>query len=228
MKSELEFSSELWEGFSDIKIFGPRSITENDARAIIFLANRFNRNPQFLEVGCWHGHSTRFWAYSVSKLGGLLNCVDHWQGSLGTTYDEGTPFVRFEENLKQARLWSFLKIFRMSSEEASLLFEDESLDLVFLDGDHLYESFIRDFESWLPKVKKGGILCGHDAAPFYSELSSQSRGTVDALIHLEYFWLGEVGVHPGVVKALYDLTNDKYNLFPQSNVWWLEKPYDSR
>jgi predicted O-methyltransferase YrrM len=41
-------------------------------------------------------------------------------------------------------------------------FEDESLDVVFIDLTHTYESVKQDIELWLPKVKKGGILAGHD------------------------------------------------------------------
>jgi predicted O-methyltransferase YrrM len=41
-------------------------------------------------------------------------------------------------------------------------FEDESLDVVFIDLTHTYEEVKQDITFWLPKVKKGGILSGHD------------------------------------------------------------------
>jgi hypothetical protein len=34
--------------------------------------------------------------------------------------------------------------------------------LVFIDADHTYESITSDIQSWLPKVKVGGIISGHD------------------------------------------------------------------
>lgn len=56
------------------------------------------------------------------------------------------------------------KIMRLTSEVASCLFEDGSLDLVFIDANHEYESVKSDIKLWQPKVKKGGILAGHDYA----------------------------------------------------------------
>jgi predicted O-methyltransferase YrrM len=40
--------------------------------------------------------------------------------------------------------------------------EDESLDFIFIDGDHSYDGFIKDLSSYFPKVKKGGIVSGDD------------------------------------------------------------------
>ena len=39
---------------------------------------------------------------------------------------------------------------------------DESLDFVFIDGIHSYESTFEDMTDWAPKVRKGGIVSGHD------------------------------------------------------------------
>lgn len=39
---------------------------------------------------------------------------------------------------------------------------DNSLDLVFIDGDHSYEGVIADIDAWLPKIRKGGFISGHD------------------------------------------------------------------
>ncbi len=39
---------------------------------------------------------------------------------------------------------------------------DNSLDFVFIDGSHLYTYVKQDIEQWLPKVKIGGLVSGHD------------------------------------------------------------------
>jgi len=41
-------------------------------------------------------------------------------------------------------------------------FADESVDLIFVDGDHSYEGCKTDIETWLPKLKTGGFMAGHD------------------------------------------------------------------
>jgi len=43
--------------------------------------------------------------------------------------------------------------------------EDESLDFVYIDGDHRYEAVYRDIELYLPKVRIGGLIGGHDYKP---------------------------------------------------------------
>jgi hypothetical protein len=53
-------------------------------------------------------------------------------------------------------------IFREESSEAAQLFPDGSLDFVYLDGDHTEVGIKRDINAWYPKVKKGGVLSGHD------------------------------------------------------------------
>lgn len=40
--------------------------------------------------------------------------------------------------------------------------DDDSLDFVFIDGDHSYAGVTRDIRAWLPKVKAGGLMGGHD------------------------------------------------------------------
>ena len=41
-------------------------------------------------------------------------------------------------------------------------FEDESIDFIYIDGEHTYESVKRDISLYLPKIKNGGIISGHD------------------------------------------------------------------
>jgi len=48
------------------------------------------------------------------------------------------------------------------STEAAPFFADESLDFVFIDASHFYTTVKVDLECWVPKVKQGGLLVGHD------------------------------------------------------------------
>jgi hypothetical protein len=53
-------------------------------------------------------------------------------------------------------------LIEMNSRKAAALFEDESLDFVYIDGDHRYKGVKADIELWYPKVRKGGFFGGHD------------------------------------------------------------------
>jgi methyltransferase family protein len=61
--------------------------------------------------------------------------------------------------------------------EAAKWIADGSLDFVFLDGNHQYESVKQDIADWAPKVRKGGVISGHD----YYEFRSGNGGVVQAV-----------------------------------------------
>jgi hypothetical protein len=56
----------------------------------------------------------------------------------------------------------FVKTVRKYSFDAVKDFPDEYFDLIFIDADHTYPGISRDLVDWWPKVKKGGVFCGHD------------------------------------------------------------------
>jgi predicted O-methyltransferase YrrM len=53
-------------------------------------------------------------------------------------------------------------VIRAYSMDAVRWFDDESLDFVYIDANHAYEPFCEDLEAWDKKVRKGGIVSGHD------------------------------------------------------------------
>jgi predicted O-methyltransferase YrrM len=50
----------------------------------------------------------------------------------------------------------------MRTSEAADFVQDDSLGFVFIDADHSYDSAIDDIKNWEPKVRSGGLVCGHD------------------------------------------------------------------
>ena len=70
---------------------------------------------------------------------------------------------------------SKVELIRKKSIEASKDFSDASLDFVYIDGDHSYESVKQDLNSWYPKLKKFGVMCGDD----YAHITG--RGVVEAV-----------------------------------------------
>jgi len=56
---------------------------------------------------------------------------------------------------------------RMTSLEASQVIADGSLDFVYIDALHEFDPFMMDIILWVPKVRKDGIVSGHDFAHFH-------------------------------------------------------------
>jgi predicted O-methyltransferase YrrM len=74
-------------------------------------------------------------------------------------------------------------IYRMKSCDAAHCLEDDAFDFVYVDGDHHYKAVLRDLELYWPKVKSGGLFCGHDYEDRHSTRSvrrSEVKPAVDA------------------------------------------------
>jgi len=178
-----------------------------------------------VEVGSWKGFSTAVLAKTMADYNGNVFAVDHWMGSekvwnyeVARTYD---IYSIFKVNMISLGLWDIVHPLVMDSQTASQIFADRILDLVFIDADHRYEAFKRDILSWLPKLKDGGVLCGHDCEGNYSEYPQQIKKAIDE--HLGDDYIPDIPCHPGVVRALHDCFRGKYQIMPNSTVWYYVK-----
>lgn len=68
----------------------------------------------------------------------------------------------YKDVVNKFKLNTNVKIIRKRSEDYVKDVEDNYFDLVFIDGNHQYEFVKQDIMLWYPKVKKGGLLAGHD------------------------------------------------------------------
>jgi len=80
----------------------------------------------------------------------------------GSDHNPSTPKGTFEATMERYLMTPNVTCMMMSSERASKRFKDESLDFVYIDADHSYNGISVDLECWIPKVRIGGIISGHD------------------------------------------------------------------
>lgn len=127
-----------------------------------------NNNSHFVEIGCWKGKSSAFIAVEIinSNKNIKLDCIDTWVGSdenehIKDNYiKNNTLYELFLNNIEPVK--HIIHPIRMTSAEASTYYKDNTIDIVFIDACHSYECVKEDISLWLPKVKNGGILAGHD------------------------------------------------------------------
>jgi len=128
--------------------------------------------PVGVEVGVFKGEMSRYVLNSHPDL--ILHMVDMWAPHVGGSpyYASGDPHstttVDEHETCYQAALENVKEfgeravIVRKPSVKAAADFADASLDFVFLDADHSFEGVTADLKAWVPKVKPGGFIGGHD------------------------------------------------------------------
>jgi predicted O-methyltransferase YrrM len=120
-------------------------------------------NSHFVEVGAWKGKSTSFLAVEIINSGKKikLDVVDTWEGSSEHRLENNDElYLEFLKNIEPVR--HVVNPIRKKSTEAAKLYEDNSLDFVFIDAAHDYENVKADITSWYPKIKIGGVIAGHD------------------------------------------------------------------
>lgn len=132
---------------------------KRDDLAAYFASIGFTRGA---EVGVWEGAFAATLCAANPAL--ELICVDPWR-CIDDYKENKNDAKRMELAYDRARaaLAPYnCRFLRMTSAEAAPQIPDGSLDFVYLDGNHLYEHVKHDIETWLPKVRKRGIIAGHD------------------------------------------------------------------
>jgi predicted O-methyltransferase YrrM len=128
----------------------------------LFIVKNLANACSFVEVGSFEGKSASFLSDALfdKNKKAVLHTVDHFKHS---------DFETFCSNIKGR---SNICIHQTNSVEASFRFAESSLDFVFLDAGHEQKDLEEDINSWMPKLKNGGVLSGHDFGhPKYKEMT---------------------------------------------------------
>jgi predicted O-methyltransferase YrrM len=125
--------------------------SEINARKLFQLAMAVPEGGRVVEVGTSWGRSASLLITAEHARKYRLVLVDNW------------PVIEELDRVREMcdRMNSSATIIHMDSVAAAALVVGE-IDLLFVDGNHANDGPSRDCESWLPKVKSGGIACWHD------------------------------------------------------------------
>ena len=131
------------------------------------MVSRFPDDSHFVEVGTWKGMSAAYMAVEIINSGKNIkfDCVDNWEYVENLQADIPKELYNdlYDTFLKNiAPVKHVINAIKEISWEGAKHYKDESLDFVFIDAAHDYESVKKDINAWYPKVKKGGVIAGHD------------------------------------------------------------------
>lgn len=171
-------------------------LTEEEFCQLYDLASNVPENGRIIEIGAGAGCSmvTMGIASKSNEKKISLISIDPFNyekyREYGGNISKENALAQFTDNMK---FWGLdVKLLRECSALACKKIEDKSIDLLFIDGNHQYSQVKADIINYSPKMKDGGILCGHD----YRK-----------------------GICDGVVKAVDEIFNKNFQVLGNSSIW---------
>jgi predicted O-methyltransferase YrrM len=150
----------------------PGYISYLDSMVLHHLVKPYNNEHCIgVELGSLHGKSSFTLATTIDQ--GKLYCIDPWEDF--DTYDERySPFVNQIENLPKPGMKNSLDFFLENTKVCNNIIPlkgrspdlckewSTPIDFIFIDAEHTNPSDRINIDFWLPKIKPGGKLIGHD------------------------------------------------------------------
>lgn len=168
------------------------------------------RPRSIVELGVHHGFSYYVFCQAVQRLHLGARCfgIDTWMGDEHAGYYGDDVYNAICS--RNRRYDGFSRLIRSEFSDACSQFEGGSVDLLHIDGCHTYEAARRDFESWLPKLSKRGVVLFHDTAEYENgfgvyRLWEELRGRYPHFEFRHGHGLGVLGVGDRVPAAVSEL-----------------------
>ena len=122
-------------------------------------------------VGVHNGTCAAYLAVELENQGAAtkIDLVDIFSGGSQRVLDNLKPVLHRIDRVLACNSW-----------DAARFYDDGSVDCVFIDADHQYDSVKKDIEAWRPKVRKDGFLSGHDYVE-YSHPNGFNFGVIQAV-----------------------------------------------
>lgn len=119
------------------------------------MVNKFPDGSLFVEIGTYFGCSFSYLVVEVINSGKKIDCVAV----------DACPWPSVEPNFNahmEPLKGHYRTMFGGDSFDRAKDFADKSIDFCFIDANHTYDFVRRDIAAYLPKMKPGGIIAGHD------------------------------------------------------------------
>ena len=149
------------------------------------LINHINLNSEIstkemsmIEIGCYVGDSTKIFCNCFKQIISVDPFLNGYDDNDASSYTH--PMSVIEKQFRETVLESFNNVYLLkeTSQKAFKLFENFEFHFVYLDGNHTKKALTQDIENWLPKVKEGFWLGGHD---YDNKNAPEVKGVIDSM-----------------------------------------------
>ncbi len=200
-----------WSGH---KIFGYDLIRNSDPKLVV-------------ELGTFKGTSLFTFAQALKDKNDVI-CkivgIDSWEGDLNTGKYEGDKMYDFVKEIARNYYANVnISLIRGYFDDQISQFENNSIDILHIDGLHTYEAVKNDYTKWLPKMKKNGIILFHDITVVRENFGVKQLWTEIAEDHKNVFSFNH-SYGLGVLFLGNDSPKEFYSL--EFNNTYLNKSYE--
>lgn len=146
-------------------------VQEQGLKELISYINSFSPtwDMKMIEIGSYIGESTIMFAKRFRYVYSIDPFVEEYPGAVNVfQYAKFSKvYEKFLENISN---FANINSIRLTSDEAINIFNNIKLDFVYIDGAHTYEQVHKDITNYMPIIKEGGFIGGHDYVPGWNDV----------------------------------------------------------
>lgn len=203
---------------------------------VVQMQSAQKKELRLLEIGSWAGGSAIVWAEGIKRFNdgnGMLVCVDPWRCYFDLSKEKRFFYKEMERAMRKEKLLRlFFHNIRCAGVEDLIvpmrgfsgtclpMLKDCQFDIIFIDGDHIYQSVLKDLKNSDRLLTDGGILCGDDL-----ELQAREVDEDDFKKYMDRDCVMDTRTktyfHPGVTLAVRDFFEQEVSSF--DGFWAMKK-----
>ena len=173
--------------------------TDNNATGLYPVIRALGNNITGIEIGLREGVSTLAFLESCPNLSTLIGIdpfVPYYDMGYNWSIEEQNEFHdTLLDNMSFRGCSDRFKLIRKTSLDAAADIADNSIDFIYVDGEHTDEMLTNELNAYWPKLKSSGVMSGHDYGiisgalhRWYNNHISEVRGNITQLMHQSWYF----------------------------------------
>ena len=226
-RGETEETAErlCWSKEGDQVDFMQGGLEESHADILKRLAESVARPGMIgFEIGCYTGWTASKVIPVFAANGGRYYCLDWFRGSVNTQvgpwqWDAGDfnsqgALLTTLRNFEVQGWRGIVSVIVAQGDQVAPVIADGILDYIYIGADHRYTNLKRDILNWKPKLRRGGVLCGHAMT---GDIEPGSEQWNNLCAEQEQDFYRSCNFHFGVTRAVRELLPDFQR---EGQIWW--------